>query len=126
LERICYGSKTNNKGYDFLAWESLPNYFKRKTCSKKCRNLLFSKITKGKGNPNYKGIMPKCIDCGKTITYKNSGEGKRKRCGKCFKKWADKTNWWGKRPQALYIAERMRKTKGIWPEQLKPFAFQKQ
>lgn len=104
-------------------WEILGHWQRRKTCSRECKNLLQT----GRGNPNYKGILPKCIDCGKRCAYKGKiGDWKRcKRCLSCFKKWAKKTDYFKTRPQSLLIAEKMRRTKGIQPEALKPFAFKK-
>ena len=103
--------------------EQWQNFLQRKTCGfyfdefgglhkSKCSKELF----KGKGNPNYKGIMPKCLDCGKMPKGYSSITGAiPKRCLRCFKKWARKTHYFETRPQALLIAERMRK-KGIQPK----------
>ena len=126
LDRNFYGireCKIGQKLYPYLRWETTSRFLKRKTCSKECKRQLQS----GEGNSNYKGIMPRCIDCGKKIAYKGKkGNWTRcERCFNCFKKWAKKTNYYANTPQAKYIAQKMRETKGIYPEQLKPFGFQK-
>jgi len=126
LERKYYGIRYHRRGcrfYKYHHWETTARFLARKTCSLECRRKLQS----GEGNPNYKGIMPICVDCGKKISYKGKkGKWTRcLRCRKCFIKWARKTNYFPNTKQALYIAEKMRKTKGTLPKRLKPFLFKK-
>jgi hypothetical protein len=88
---ICEETLTR-KLYDCGRYETLERFENRKTCGmvaddfgvmrrSKCMKEFFS----GKGNPNYKGIMPKCKDCGKKIGYKKGGVASE-RCYKCYDK----------------------------------------
>jgi len=78
---------------------------RRKTCGRgtDCN----SKFLSGSGNPNYKGYMPTCINCNKRIGYNSGKEMKGgiidKYCRSCYCK----------------------NKRGIYPEQLKPYAFRK-
>jgi hypothetical protein len=83
------------------------------------------KAQKGAGNPNYKGIMPRCADCGRAVTYPSKSSKQAERCKNCFEIWAKKTNYYSQTAQAIKIAENMRKSKGICPTALKPYLFKK-
>ena len=57
--------------------EAYCNFIKRKTCGRYQNKLGQWKWTdcvkewrSGEGNPNYKGYMPKCEDCGKSVTIR--------------------------------------------------------
>ena len=124
LTRTYYGKKINSKGIVYAHWETMHRFSTKKFCGNECK----WKYQTGENNPRYRGIMPKCIDCGKKIAYKSGVDGKctaQKRCKKCFYKWAKQTNYFSNTPQLKKIKERMKKLKGIQPENLKPFAFKK-
>ena len=101
--------------------ESASHYNNRLYCGQQCQYGAFT----GKGNPNYKGFMPKCVDCNKSVSYGSNPGSKSKRCQSCFDKWAEKTGYYANTPQAKRIAENMRQSKGITPQALKPFVFKK-
>lgn len=139
LTRKFYGfyeQKAGQKLYRYARWERTSCFLQRKTCGKYqneegkwVKSECLKKYSLGERNPNYKGIMPRCIDCGKKISYKKVKERKHcvayKRCINCFKKWAKETDYFRNTKQIKYIAERMRKRKGIFPEHLRKFAFKK-
>lgn len=75
--------------------ERIENYNRRKTCSRECRRIYIS----GDRNPNYKGKMPHCLDCGKKIGYATGKGNPIKRCRDCFDKWAEATRHYYLRPQ---------------------------
>lgn len=116
--------------------ETMKRWRGRRTCGKiqdslghwKWSECLLT-ITRGKNNGNYKGLMPKCIDCGKRTSYSTIAERKQKgdpkRCGKCFKKWARKTKYWENTEQIKHLNKVGKERKGIYPEALKPYAFVK-
>lgn len=88
--------------------ERVERYNKRLTCSKKCKKNYIS----GSGNPNYKGIMPKCLDCGKAISYASGNNSRVIRCQNCHYRWALETDYYNKRPQAI-ILKKYQYTKGL-------------
>ncbi|MFW9872065.1 MAG: HNH endonuclease [Candidatus Thorarchaeota archaeon] len=52
-----------------------------KFCSQKCNNKyrVENSLLKGENNYNWRGGLPKCIDCGKKLNYYGN-----KRCRKCY------------------------------------------
>jgi hypothetical protein len=114
------------------ALESVDHLLERKTCgmSKKegvwVKSDCLKKYISGKGNPNYKGLMPQCLDCGVRIKgYSSVVNEIAKRCRVCFTIWAEKTDYFKNTKQAKYIANRMRNSKGHYPEALKPYKWKK-
>ncbi len=75
----------------FRSLESMQRFGVRKTCGmemidgKLKKSECFRKNLLAEKNPHFKGIMPKCIDCGKKIsTYPmKDGHNKGLRCLKC-------------------------------------------
>jgi len=78
---VC-GETITRKVYESGRYETWARFFIRKTCSKKCKKLLISKD----GNPNYKGIMPRCNLCKKILTVYPSKKAKGRFCRECFNK----------------------------------------
>ena|SRR3990167_1371319 len=134
LKRKCYGKVfhyVNNKKYVSDHWEIMTRFLKRKTCGKTQNadgKWIFTDCLRKwlvLYNPNDKGIHPKCVDCGRVPKGYSSKTGYiSKRCFKCFQIYARKTNWYEKQAEVKIVA-RMRLRKGIYPENLKPYAFQK-
>ena len=131
LERKCKvcGKLLLRTHYDNGCFENVSKYEKRNTCSNglKKRTECYRIYYSGKNGSNYKGYMGTCVDCGKRTAYYTikkaelMGKHNSDRCQKCFDKMAKKTNFFAERPQAKYIAERMRKRRGILPIGLIPF-----
>ena len=125
FRRTFYGIKfqcVRGRYYPYEHWETLERYFSRKYCSASCKKIA----QKGTGNPNYKGLMPKCLDCGARLnSYAFKNRPAAKRCRTCFLRWAKKTRYFQNTSQLKLLVERSKKTKGIYPINLKPYKFQK-
>jgi len=97
---VCGDILHRKKGYSG-SLESLQNYNIRKTCGrtyvdgKYVASDCYKKLLLGSSNPNYKGIMPKCIVCGKKRSYNNEGKGL------CFHCWVKSLK--GKCPDHLIM-----------------------
>lgn len=89
--------------------EDLGKFTKRMTCGRDwvdgvlTHSSCLLRSLLGKGNPNYKGIMPKCQDCGKRLYTYPSKKAKGELCKPCYVK---RQQW-------------------VRPEHLKPFMFKK-
>lgn len=94
LIRHEYKLKPKKYGKVYFALEMIKRFKNRKTCSRKCMHIF----QRGQNNPNYKGIMPKCVDCQKRIGYKKALTPQL-RCKECFKKFAEQTNYYQNTPQ---------------------------
>lgn len=89
------------KSYPGGRLEALRAFLKRRTCGKyfdekgmlQRTECLKKWMSIPENNGHYKGIMPKCKDCGKRVAYPDYVEKLKpaERCVKCFKKWARKT-----------------------------------
>jgi hypothetical protein len=122
--------KTNKNGN----LEQRNNFLKRQTCGRDWNedkgkfivSKCYKKFITGKGNPNYKGLMPKCIDCGKKMkSYGCKNKVQPKRCKKCFNKFVIETDYFHHTEGLKKIVERMKSLKGIVPESLKPYQWVK-
>ena len=123
MRRKYYGMQEfrakSGKVYIYEHWETPKRFSERYTCSEECRRIRL----RGKTNPNYRGLMPTCSDCGARTSYDIKRGHFPTRCMSCFKIWAQKNDYYMNRPQAKKIAQTMRDTKGTYPEQLRPYAF---
>ena len=85
----------------------ISQWLKLKTCGKGTECL--KKYLSGEGNPNYKGIMPKCKNCGKKVSYSKK-EGQEicvgvSRCIKCSYKYLQE-NYWNSDEYSKFAAKR--------------------
>lgn len=101
--------------------ETASHYNHRRYCNRQCQG----KAQRGSNNPNYKGIEPKCVDCGKPVAYGSRSSKQAKRCRDCFEVWAAKTGYYQTQPGLIKIAEAARQSKGVMPEHLKAYVFKK-
>lgn len=93
------------------------NLLRRKTCGNYWDGNRYTKTNcskeyiTGKGNPHYKGYMPKCKICGKRISYNSAKDNKKGELPQyCGKHW---------------LIKMKKDKKGHCPNWLKPHAFQK-
>lgn len=81
-------------------------WLNRKTCGREsgCYYLYI----RGEGNPNYKGLMPSCVDCGTRVSYttheRQVNGDIHKRCRTCWYK-NNKENYWNT-PEFSVIAKK--------------------
>ena len=115
---ICGAKKiryTKRNGY----LEDIANFVKRKTCGH--NTDCFRKYISGKGNPNYKGYMPKCIICNKRIGYNLAKEMKAGLFSKYCREHARDSYKSGELHDSISLRNKIRglEKRGIYPEQLK-------
>lgn len=98
--RNCVYCETqlHRRSYPSGREESMCSFLRRKSCgfefdkngNKKMSKCMLEAFLIGKNNGNCKGILPKCSDCGKKISYKkgeNNNWIAHERCGRCSKKF---------------------------------------
>lgn len=129
---ICGTLKTRKKLKD--GREETPHqYMRRKTCGNEwdgeryVRSDCLKKYLTGEGNPNYKGYLPTCEVCGKRVSYKSAKDmasGKKVRL--CLTHSRESFKYGEYHDEiASRNKERGVQMKGIYPENLKPYAFKK-
>jgi len=85
----------------------LKPWLNQKTCGREagCYYLYI----RGEGNSNYKGLMPKCKDCGKKVGYSTKKEQqdgiKTERCHDCWYKYSLE-NYWNTEEYKLFASKK--------------------
>lgn len=115
--------------------ESYSGFSKRKTCGKEWDEKLdkyvftecFKKFLTGRGNPNYKGYMPKCKVCGKKISYRNAEDMKIGKVRQFCIVHRDLSYKDGELHKAIKTRNKQLglKRRGKLPERLRPYLFKK-
>lgn len=106
---------------------------RRKTCgnewdgNKYIKSDCLIKYLTGELNPNYKGYMPKCKACGKRISYMNADEMAQGKTHRYCLKHAKQSFKSGELHDEILNRNRElgKNRRGIMPEHLKPYAFNK-
>lgn len=106
-ECVICGASLIRKKYNNGVTEAWGRFLKRKTCGNYYDENGNSQLTDclrawraiPENNGHFKGIMPKCIDCGKKISYTMGG--KAIRCKKCFDDYGHKSGYYAKRAKEV-------------------------
>lgn len=109
--------------------QNMQAWLKRKTCpgtydklGHYSRSKCWLEYHRGETNPNYKGVMPKCKDCNKKISYFCLDAKPTERCKECFIKWGHASGYFIQHAEDAVVPY-MTKRKGIVPPTLIKYTF---